>query len=190
MAAARPLTKRELKRLFIVARASKNPTKAEAIIQSGLSGLRANEIASITNAQVLTDDALGIRETFILTATQSKNKKTGHVFLTSSAREAMKRFLETSKKSTSPQLPFFESQMGGGYSANSMVQFINKLLKQASITTSSHSLRKTFASQLLRSGANLETIRSGLRHSTLNQVHLYCSNLHEDTATIINSVRF
>lgn len=190
MAAARPLTKQELKRLLIVARGSKNPTKAEAILQAGLSGLRANEIASITNRQVLTDNGVGIRETFALSAAQSKNKKTGHVWLTSSAREAMRIYLETSKKHTDPDRPFFESQMGGGYSANSMVQFINKLLTTASITTSSHSLRKTFASQLLRSGANLETIRQGLRHSTYNQVHLYCRGLHEDTASVINSVRF
>ena len=135
-------------------------------------GLRVSELAGLTIEQVyLKNDEFTVR---------GKGDRPRIVFLSDSAKEWLKAYLDKrqdtspflfvshdrAKKSRGPSLPL---------SPRSIERIVKKYAKQAGITKkiTPHTMRHTFATDLLRSGADIRSVQSLLGHASITTTQIY-----------------
>jgi integrase/recombinase XerD len=206
MAKARPLKKAELEMLLNkVGRHHSygHPPRNYCVLQLLMCGLRVSEVAQITNFQIL-DINNDARDSFCLTAQQTKTSKERWVYLTESAKKAVNSYCASTKgyvndnppmkKCYMPDGTFIESQKGGGkgvgFSANSLAQLVNREIKKAGLNTSSHFGRKQIASVLIEQGAALSTCQKILGHQNISTTSKYVESLNIDLEKSIGKIKF
>ena len=135
-------------------------------------GLRVSELSGLTIEQVyLKSDEFTVR---------GKGDKPRIVFLSDSAKEWLKAYLDKrhdtspflfvshdrAKKSRSVSLPL---------SSRSIERIVKKYAKQAGMTKkiTPHTMRHTFATDLLRSGADIRSVQSLLGHASITTTQIY-----------------
>lgn len=81
----------------------------------------------------------------------------------------------------------FVSQKGTPFSPNSMQRMMYNHFKQAGLSGnfSSHSMRRTFATNLIRSGVDIVLLKNLMNHSNISTTAGY---VHTDDATLIDAV--
>lgn len=69
----------------------------------------------------------------------------------------------------------FEGQTGGQYSVRSVQQFFADALAKARINkpVSTHSLRHSFATQLLKNNVDLDFVRKVMGHASIKTTQIY-----------------
>ncbi|NOY64130.1 MAG: tyrosine recombinase XerC [Nitrospirae bacterium] len=129
-------------------------------------GLRVGELASLTL------DDVNLREALI--RVKGKRKKERIVPVGSKAIKALKEYMveRSLLKKDSPSL--FLNRSGKALSERGIRKIVKKYsLQTGLVNISPHTLRHTFATHLLQSGADLRTIQELLGHSSLSSTQVY-----------------
>jgi integrase/recombinase XerC len=128
-------------------------------------GLRVSEIA-----------ALDVRDVFV-TARKGevivrcgKNSKQRRVPLNTAAREALIAYLTEPRD---PNEPLFKSQRGTRISVGAIAYFIRQIAREAGIEMTSHSLRHTCLTKLIRSGCDIVIVAEVAGHGRLETTRRY-----------------
>ena len=144
------------------------PVRNRAILELIYSaGLRVSEVAS------LTVDDLNLRDGFV--KVKGKRKKERIVPIGSKARDALKRYIIERKLLKKETEALFINRQGGALTERSIRKIVVKYAKLAGISGSigPHTLRHSFATHLLQSGADLRVIQELLGHSSLSSTQVY-----------------
>ncbi len=144
------------------------PVRNRAILELIYSaGLRVSEVAS------LTVDDINLRDGFV--KVRGKRRKERIVPIGSKARDALKRYIIERKLLKKETEALFINRQGGALTERSIRKIVVKYAKMAGISGSigPHTLRHSFATHLLQSGADLRVIQELLGHSSLSSTQVY-----------------
>lgn len=153
----------------------------KAILETLFStGLRVSELANLKREQIGAD-----KEEFTV---RGKGSKPRTVFISNQARYWIKKYL-ASRGDVSPYLFVSHDPAGKkrdnvsqGLTARSVQRIVLKWAKAAGITKkiSPHTLRHSFATDLLQNGADLRSVQELLGHSsvTTTQIYTHVTNKH------------
>ncbi|VVC75970.1 Tyrosine recombinase XerC [Aquicella siphonis] len=176
---AKVLTKDEFKRLIKIVSARKYAKRDYLILlfSFGL-GLRSIEIANLKVKDVL-DDNLNVHEVVELQRTKGNTPRA--MYLTDERiRAAIKDYIDwridralKKREVFSRNQPFFVSQKGGGFSNITLTMLFDKIYKEAGIKASSHSGRRTFATNLVEEGIDVKSLQLLMGHSNVQQTLKY-----------------
>lgn len=134
-------------------------------------GMRVSELASLTWDQInLEKDEFTVR---------GKGDKTRIVFLSPQARQALRRYQEE----RDDEVPYIfirhdraqSSKEPGGLTPRSIERLVRKYAILAGITkkVSPHTLRHSFATDLLINGADIRSVQAMLGHASINTTQIY-----------------
>ena len=105
---------------------------------------------------------------------QGKGRKDRVVYLSADAIAALKACLELRPASVPGDLLFWNQKRSGrALSAKGIQKKVERYAKAASVKASCHSLRHTFASNLLEEGAEVTSIKELLGHSSIESSERY-----------------
>ena len=131
-------------------------------------GLRVSELVNLKKSDIKVD-----AHQFHVIGKWSKMRA---IFTTKQAREKLKTYLELND-STSPYIFTSVSQKGenGFLSRNSVEELVRKYTKLAGISkkVTPHTLRHSFATSLIRKGADIRSVQSLLGHSSITTTQIY-----------------
>lgn len=138
------------------------------------SGLRVSELVNLNRDHVNTT-----RREFMV---RGKGQKDRPVFISESASMHVNNYLKTRNDSLPPLFISYsrniESSMSGDYrrlGARSIQRIINKYTRLAGITkhVSPHTMRHSFATDLLMNGADIRSVQAMLGHSSITTTQVY-----------------
>lgn len=168
--AAPAFTRQQLKVLFAYAETTRKPRMNVALLQVLSSSLRCKEAVSLTRGLVEAADGK-INETFGLAAANTKGGKFNRrVFLTKSAREALKAYLT--------ELPNDPNVLLFPFSANYASFLASRLCTEAGFPShTAHSFRRTCCT-LLQKEKNLpiQSLQMIMGHRNIETTRLYVDN--------------
>ena len=170
------LTAEELERLATQPDASTvNGLRDRAIIELLFSsGLRISELVNLDRDHV----NLGRREFMV----RGKGQKDRPVFISPEAADWIKNYLDKRQDNTKPLFIRYSGSkkvdLSGNYSrltARSIQRMVSRYAKLAGITkhVSPHTLRHSFATDLLMNGADLRSVQAMLGHSNIATTQIY-----------------
>jgi len=153
----------------------KHAARNEAILLfSHFLGLRAKEIASLKICDVFDSRQGSVREVIRLLAAYTKGGKYREVFLMDQeTKSKISYYIITNRQDHSPNDPLFLSQKGGPFNANTMQKLISKLYKNAGVNGTSHSGRRSFATNLINKNVDIYSVQQLLGHSSINTTQEY-----------------
>ncbi len=169
------LNREELERLFDAV-LSDNNSRNSAIIETLFStGLRVSELVNLNRDQVDLD-----RCEFMV---RGKGKKPRIVFLSERAKTAIKKYLQSREDNF---LPLFIN-LGKGFKKDivqdekrrlsrvSVENIVSKYARKAGIIkkVTPHTLRHSFATELLANGADIRSVQEMLGHSSITTTQIY-----------------
>lgn len=143
-------------------------------------GLRVSELAGLSR------DKLNLQRTEF--SVRGKGDKIRVVFLSGSAQKALKAYLgaradkspalfvsHRRKKSIETQIKEMDETEGGGLTPRSIQRLVKKYARLAGITKdiTPHTLRHSFATDLLANGADLRAVQEMLGHSSITTTQIY-----------------
>ena len=138
-------------------------------------GLRSMELAALTVGDIFDPSTGQIRDVVRLLAEMTKGQKFREVFLVNEkARETLRQYL-TTRSLRHPGAPLFLSQRGGAFSANTMQRLVAIMYQKAGVRGSSHSGRRSFATHLIESGADIYAVKELLGHASIVTTQAYFS---------------
>lgn len=176
---ARVLDEREFSRAINTARKYAHAKRNVALLylSYGL-GLRAKEMASLKVRHVL-DDANQIADEINLIGAMTKGGKQRHVYLTNSkVIAAVRDYLDERSEAEgvlfSLDAPLFKSQKGSSFSPNTLQQLFHHIYDLARLPgASSHSGRRTFATNLIEKGIDIKAVSTLMGHSSIAMTAQY-----------------
>lgn len=136
-------------------------------------GLRAKEMASLKVGDVFDIKQVSVREVVRLIGAYTKGNKYREVFLMDEVARTVVRQYIMKERPMDAEAPLFLSQKGGAFSANTLQRAIANLYKQAGIHGSSHSGRRSFATNLIRNGADIYSVQQLMGHSSIQTTQEY-----------------
>lgn len=141
------------------------------LLTSCWSGMRVGEIAALRICDVRNEDST-IRSEIRLSASQTKGNKGRVVFINEKLRTELATYLKHySPKDTS--LPLFSTEKSKGFSANTLTQWFFWLYRKAGIKASSHSGRRTFATNLASNGVGIKVLQNLMGHKDIQTTSIY-----------------
>jgi integrase/recombinase XerD len=141
------------------------------LLTSCWSGMRVGEIAALRVCDVRNEDGT-IKSEIRLSATQTKGNKGRVVFVNEKLRTELATYLKHySPKDTS--LPLFATEKSKGFSANTLTQWFFWLYRKAGIKASSHSGRRTFATNLASNGVGIKVLQHLMGHKDIQTTSIY-----------------
>ena len=173
MKQAKTLTERELK-LVLAHCATRHHAARDrlAVLLGHWAGLRAKEIAALKLSHVLNDDGT-IRDSFLLSAEETKGCKARRVFLSTRLQKEIGFYIgKTKLRQVNPYL--LQSQKGLCFSPNTMCQLLCQIYKACGIEgASSHSGRRSFITKLASKGVSVRVLQELASHSSLAVTQRY-----------------
>lgn len=140
------------------------------LLMSHFLGLRSMELAALTVGDVFDLQTGQVKEVLRLVVT--KGDRFREVFLVDEqTRDHVRRYLIS--RPARPDAPLFLSQKGGRFSGNTMQRLIANCYKKAGVRASSHSGRRSFATRLINSGADIYSVKELLGHSSIVTTQVY-----------------
>ena len=141
------------------------------LLTSFWSGMRVGEIAQLKMRDVVNEDGT-IKSEIRLSASQTKGNKGRVVFVNEKLRTELATYLKHYlPKDTS--LPLFATEKSKGFSANTLTQWFFWLYRKAGIKASSHSGRRTFATNLASSGVGIKVLQHLMGHKDIQTTSIY-----------------
>lgn len=167
---------------------SRHPERDCALLQiSYRAALRVNEIAQLTLEDILAPDGK-LLNIITLRKRTTKKSKGGKAFLESPAlRSALSTYVQKRLEVDSKYRNVFLSQKGTPFTSATLSRAYTSLYKKAgAYGCTSHSGRRSAASNLIKNGANIYQIKSVLRHENIQTTAVY---LEEDDDTLAQLMR-
>ncbi len=133
-------------------------------------GLRVSELASLNRDLDLSKDEFSIR---------GKGEKVRVVFLSESAKEAVKKYLKARKDMSEPMFIQFSNNKGDKKDPRLTPRSIERLVKKYSIKAgiskkvTPHVIRHSFATDLLQNGADIRSVQMMLGHANIATTQIY-----------------
>lgn len=159
MPQARVITERQAKTILTIISKGKNAKRNALVFAlSYYAGMRVKEIASLNISTCITDKG-SIREVIYLDASMTKGKKGREVFLNTTVREYLKDFINSDSRTNTDILV---RPMGTHkrFTPNSLSILLNNIYKHAGFDgCSSHSGRRSYATQLCQKGISVRVIQ-------------------------------
>ncbi|MFZ9887194.1 MAG: tyrosine-type recombinase/integrase [Myxococcota bacterium] len=157
-----------MRRLLAVAQASPHPVRNAALLHCCLSGLRVGEPLMLTWGHVL-DPGGRIATSAVLPGALTKDREYRRCYWTPAARAALGRWLEQVAEHGTVASERRVFALTRGYAT----QLVAALLRAAGLDASSHSLRRTCATELSRGGVAPRVIQETLGHASLATTQVY-----------------
>jgi len=131
------------------------------------SGCRVSELVALDEADV------DLRRGLVLLRGKGRKERMG--MLGKPAQEAIRRYFAYKGNLGLDRGPLFLNQRGGRFSDRSVRRILDHCLQLAGIERrcSPHTLRHSFATHLLRRGADLRTVQELLGHASLGSTQIY-----------------
>jgi integrase/recombinase XerD len=156
----------------------RHPVRNKAIYLLGFrAGLRVGSIAGLTLKDVLSEDG-SIKPRVVARRAIMKGSKTSTFFFNHpELMEALAAWVKV--RPNSKVLNLFVSQKGFAFAPNVLSHQILKWFKKAGMEDcSSHSLRRSMATNVIKSGADIVALKILLNHSNIQTTQSYVS--HDD----------
>lgn len=173
---AKVLNEAELKRVLKVASTSFHGKRNVALLYFSFGlGFRAKEMSNLKIGDVMSETGELYEE---INLTITKGNKQRHAYLTNlKIRQALTEYLEDRKEKKqrfTPKDPLFLSQKGGAFSPNHLQILFKFMYKSAGINNaSSHSGRRTFATNLIEKGVDIKAVSNLMGHTTIAMTAKY-----------------
>jgi integrase/recombinase XerD len=194
---SRVLNSNEIKRVIEYQTGRKNGSRNTSVILIGLyCGLRVSEISSLTNEDLINDDWT-IKEDIVLRKENTKTNKSRKFFITNkklienlenykNEKKHKYQILELSFKKIKRE-SFFQNQKGGGFNKITLQHLIKKMFRDVGLDEmcSSHSLRRTFITNLFKSGINTKIVSQLSGHSNVQTTLNY---YYQETDEVLKNV--
>ena len=173
MSQAKTLTPAEIEHMLAFISQRSFALRNRVMLLTGLwSGMRVGEIASLSVGDVMNVDG-GIRAEVRLTAEQTKGRQPRTVFLPQKLRDELAAYMAL-RKGCQPNHPLFVTAGRKRFSANVMAQHFHYLFKSAGIAgASSHSMRRTFITNLATKGIGVRVLASLAGHRSIAVTQKY-----------------
>ena len=172
---AKTLNQQELRRVLDYIATRKHSIRNRALVlTSFLSGMRVGEIASLRYSDVVSSDGT-IKNEIHLTAEQTKGNEGRTVFVNDKLRKELESYTYTHKP-TNSNSKFFYSQKttSDGFTANTLTQYFHYLYKRVGIDgASSHSGRRSFATNIASRGVGIRVLQKLLGHKNIQTTSVY-----------------
>jgi integrase/recombinase XerD len=172
---AKTLTQQELRRVLDYIATRKHSIRNRALVlTSFLSGMRVGEIASLRYSDIVSSDGT-IKNEIHLTAEQTKGNEGRTVFVNDRLRKELECYTSTHKP-TNSNSKFFYSQKStsDGFTANTLTQYFHYLYKRVGIDgASSHSGRRSFATNIASRGVGIRVLQKLLGHKNIQTTSVY-----------------
>ena len=188
MKQAKTLTEQELKTVLAYCRTRKHANRDRlAVLLGHWAGLRAKEIAALKRHHVMGEDGR-IRDSFLLTAEETKGRKARRVFLSTRLQKEIGDYLKAVKlREINPYL--LQSQKGMVFSANTMCQLLCQIYRECGIEgASSHSGRRSFITNLANKGVSVRVLQELAAHSNLATTQKYIDVNDEQMRNAVNVI--
>ena len=174
MGQASVLNEFEIRRVFRIIETTRHVERNRlCFVLSLYNGLRVGEIAALTIGDVATQNG-DVRREIKLGADQTKGSKGRTVVLSERVRKELGSFLK-SQPNRHGDAPLIASQRNGRAFTNvSLSMLFKEIYELAGLRTSSHSGRRTFATQFHEKGVGMKTIQKLMGHRNIGTTALYC----------------
>ena len=170
----RALGAKQIQQLFKTAKQSHSPKRNELIIRFMLdTGIRLSELAALDMADVDLEQGIAIIR-------QGKGHKDRHVPLGAKLRLCIHRYLRDCRQAHAGESALLIGKGGSRLSARGLQSLIIRLGQRLGFRVHPHMLRHTFATEWLRNGGDLESLRRILGHTSLSTTQIYLHLLEED----------
>lgn len=173
MSQAKTLTPAEIEHMLAFVAQRSFALRNRVMLLTGLwSGMRVGEIASLSVGDIMNGDG-SIRAEVRLTAEQTKGRQPRTVFLPQKLRDELAGYMAL-RKGSQPNHPLFVTAGRKRFSANVMAQHFHYLFKSAGIAgASSHSMRRTFITNLATKGIGVRVLASLSGHRSIAVTQKY-----------------
>ena len=172
---AKTLNATELRRVLDYTATRKHSARNRALVTISMySGMRVGEIASLRYCDVIDAEGRIVNE-IRLKAENTKTKEARTVFVSDKLQKELAQYVKAYKPA-STNAKFFYSQKNAsdGFSANTLTQFFHYLYKRAGLQNcSSHSGRRTFATEISSKGVSIRVLQKLLGHKNLQTTAIY-----------------
>ena len=187
----------EIKRVLEYQTGRKNGFRNRSVVLLGLfCGLRVSEISSLKNDDLMNDDWT-IKEDVVLRKENTKTNKSRKFFITNKKlRENLENYKnEKRHKYQMEELSFkkvkresfFQNQKVGGFNKITLQHLIKKMFRDVGLDEqcSSHSMRRTFITNLFQSGINTKIVSQLSGHSNVQTTLNY---YYQETDEVLKDV--
>jgi len=165
--APKSLDKREVDRLVLMAERGGKKRDLAVLMLLRHTGLRVGELCALRLADIEMSDRKGS-----VTVRSGKGQKYRVVPLNADVRRSLGQYLTVRPRVSDDH--FFLSQKGGGVQSQAVQRIVEKYARQAGLEdVSPHTLRHSFAKQLLDEGVDLVTVSALLGHERLETTAIY-----------------
>ena len=174
MKQAKVLSSEELKRVMAICVTMQNGKRNRLMLMlSHYAGMRVGEIASLKWADVLDKD-LKPKAMFYLKAENTKAKEARQVHLNARLQKELASYWAQLDRWKKPERPVIQSQKGGHFTPDSMVQAFARVFDAAGIEDApSHSVRPWFITQIAHAGVSPKVIMELAGHKQLTTTQRY-----------------
>lgn len=173
MSQAKTLTPVEIEQVLNYIAQRNFPLRNRVMLLTGLfSGMRVGEISSLSIGDVMNTDRT-VKAEVRLTAEQTKGRQPRTVFLPQKLRDELAAYLEL-RTNANLKHPLFVTAGRKAFSANVMAQHFHYLFKRAGIAgASSHSMRRSFITNLATKGIGVRVLASLAGHRSIAVTQRY-----------------
>ena len=173
MSQAKTLTPAEIEQVLNYIAQHNYPLRNRVMLLTGLfSGMRVGEISSLSIGDVMNTDRT-VKAEVRLTAEQTKGRQPRTVFLPQKLRDELIAYLVL-RTDAKPEHPLFVTAGRKRFSANVMAQHFHYLFKRAGIAgASSHSMRRSFITNLATKGIGVRVLASLAGHRSIAVTQRY-----------------
>lgn len=173
MSQAKTLTPTEIEQVLNYVSTHSFALRNRVMLLTGLwSGMRVGEIASLSVGDVMNGDG-SVKAEVRLTAEQTKGRQPRTVFLPQKLRNELSAYMAL-RTDANPAHPLFITAGRKRFSANVMAQHFHYLFKRAGIAgASSHSMRRSFITNLATKGIGVRVLASLAGHRSIAVTQRY-----------------
>lgn len=174
------MTQKEARKLIDATVGARNELRDKTIITLFLTtGMRLSELAGLNITDIVGSE---------VTISKGKGNKTRTVNISKNVSDLVKEYLKNRKYEDGDAV--FVSEQNKRMSDRTIQSVIEKCIKKAKLDKrlTTHSLRHSFASMLVKNKVDLNTVRELLGHSSLTTTQIYTHVLDEDKREAANIV--
>ena len=185
---AKTLTPQDLKKVLDYINQHKHALRNRTILLTGyFSGMRVGELANLRYVDVV--DAEGrIRDEILLEAEQTKGRYARTVFISAKLKQHLEIYIQVYKpKNTTDSFFYTQKKQKEGFTPNTLAQYFHYLYKKAGIIgASSHSLRRSFITNLASKGIGVRVLMSLAGHRHIGTTQIYIDNNDDMNRKAVN----